>query len=64
MNLKKEQEELLKKYNINLSDYSNIQELLMAIDDEMTDYLDENDEPLPEFLELQKLYDEIYGQKY
>ncbi len=58
----KEQEQILKKYNIELSDYNTIAQLLIDIDDEMTNYLNESDEPLPEFYELQKVYDELYKE--
>ncbi len=58
MNLKEEQIEILKKYNINY-DVKNVKELLINIDLVMTDYVDENDEPTKDFLILEKLYDEI-----
>lgn len=59
MVITEEQKKQLEKYNIEISDVKNI---LLELDDEMTDHLDENDEPLPEFYEIQKLYDEIYKQ--
>lgn len=51
---------ILKKYNIDIEEYDNLNELLLEIDDAMTSYVDEHDEPLTEFLELEKIYDEIY----
>ena len=62
MNIKvtEEEKKILKKYNIDIEDYNNLNELLLEIDDAMTSYVDENDEPLPEFLELEKLYDSIF----
>ena len=59
MVITEEQKKQLEKYNIEISDVKNI---LLELDDEMTDHLDENDEPLSEFYEIQKLYDEIYKQ--
>ena len=34
--------------------------MLIGIDDEMTTHVDEHDEPLEEFLELEKVYDRIF----
>lgn len=55
------QKTILKKYKI---DYNtdDINELLKRIDFEMTKYVDKNDEPLKDFLILEKIYDEIYDQ--
>ena len=65
MKLSEKQKEILNKYSIPFKDkYSSVDEinaLLLKIDDEMTVHVDENDEPLEEFLILEKLYDEIYN---
>lgn len=58
--ISEEDKNILKKYNIDINDFNNLKELLLEIDDEMTSYVDENDEPLKEFIELQKVYDRIY----
>ena len=58
--ISEEDKNILKKYNINIDDFNNLKELLLEIDDEMTIYVDEHDEPLKEFIELQKVYDRIY----
>lgn len=58
------QKQILKKYRIDVENYSTLRELLLEIDDEMTSHVDENDEPLSEFLELEKVYDEIFSQNY
>lgn len=62
MNIKvtDEEKKILKKYNIDIEEYDNLNELLLEIDDAMTSYVDEHDEPLPEFLELEKIYDSIF----
>lgn len=57
--LKKEQIKILDKYNINYK-VDNLRELLINIDYVMTEYVDEQDEPLKQFLELERVYDEIY----
>lgn len=57
--LKKEQIKILDKYNINYK-VDNLRELLINIDYVMTEYVDEQDEPLEQFLELERVYDEIY----
>lgn len=51
---------ILKKYNIDYLKYKEINDLLDEINDIMVSYVDKNDEPLKEFLELEKVYDEIY----
>lgn len=55
-----EDKEILKKYNIDINEYNNLRDLLIEIDDEMTTHVDEHDEPLEEFLELEKVYDRIF----
>ena len=62
MNIKitDEEKKILKKYNIDIEEYDNLNELLLEIDDAMTSYVDEHDEPLSEFLELEKVYDSIF----
>ena len=62
MNIKitDEEKKILKKYNIDIEEYDNLNELLLEIDDAMTSYVDEHDEPLSEFLELEKIYDSIF----
>ena len=52
--------EILKKYNIYVNEYDRLRDLLIGIDDEMTTHVDEHDEPLEEFLELEKVYDRIF----
>lgn len=52
--------EILKKYKIDYLKYNELNDLLDVINDIMVSYVDENDEPLREFIELEKLYDEIY----
>lgn len=59
MILKKEQIKILDKYNINYK-VDNLRESLINIDYVMTEYVDEQDEPLEQFLELERVYDEIY----
>ncbi len=51
---------LLNKYKIDVDKFDEINDLLDELNDIMVSYVDENDEPLPEFLELEKIYDEIY----
>lgn len=55
-----EDKKFLKKYNINVEKYKNLKDLLVDIDAEMTKYVDEHDEPLKEFIELERVYDRIY----
>lgn len=55
-----EEKKILKKYNIDVEKYNGLNELLLEIDDEMTSHVDEYDEPLPEFFELEKVYDSIF----
>ena len=50
---------ILEKYSIDVKKYDDLEDLLFEIDDVMTSYVDEYDEPLPEFLELEKVYDAI-----
>ena len=58
--ISEEQKMILKKYNIDPDVYDKLDDLLFEIDDEMTIHVDKNDEPLKEFKELEKVYDEIY----
>lgn len=58
--INEEQKLILEKYKIKVEDYEEINNLLDEINDVMISFVDEHDEPLPEFLELEKLYDEIY----
>lgn len=61
MKITEEQKSILKKYNISYENFIDIDDLLDKIDEVMMDnYLDEDDEPLPDFLILQKVYDGIY----
>ena len=53
-------DKILKKYNIDYRKYNTLNDLLDDINDEMVSYRDKDDEPLPQFLELEKVYDEIY----
>jgi len=59
VNLTQEQIELCEKYNID-HDVKSIGELLTNIDDVMTDYLDERDDPTDDFRIIERLYDEVY----
>ena len=64
MELTQEQKELLMKHNISFKDkyedYDEAYPLLDKMDEYMLEnLLDERDEPLPEFLKLQKLYDDV-----
>lgn len=58
--ISEEDKNILKRYNIDIDSFSDLEQLLFEIDDEMTSYVDENDEPLKEFMKLQKVYDRIY----
>lgn len=60
--LNEKQKEILRKYNIDYLKYKEINELLDEINDKMISYVDYKDEPLEEFLELEKVYDEIFYQ--
>lgn len=60
MNLSDEQIKVLNKYNIDYKKCEDISDLLDILNDEMISYVDDNDEPTEEFLELQKVYDSIY----
>lgn len=60
MNLPDEQKQILAKYKIDYSKCENISDLLDLINETMISFVDENDEPTNEFLELQKVYDAIY----
>lgn len=55
---------ILDKYKIPYQDIDldidEIEDLFVLINNYMIDFVDENDEPLAEFLELQDLYDDIY----
>lgn len=60
--LNEKQKEILRKYNIDYLKYKEINELLDEINDKMISYVDYKDEPLEEFIELEKVYDEIFYQ--
>lgn len=51
---------ILMKYGIDVTKYDKLNDLLIEIDDEMTSHIDEHDEPLKEFLELERVYDRIF----
>ena len=53
---------LLTEYDINPDEFTSITELLIKINSVMVDFIDEDDEPLDEFLELERVYDQIYAQ--
>ena len=57
--LTQEQIDICEKYNINYYVRTK-KELLINIDDVMTDYVDENDEPTEDFMIIEKLYDDIF----
>ena len=59
LKIKDSSKKILDKYKINYN-IEDVDELLLAIDDIMTDYVDDHDEPLEQFLELEQIYDEIY----
>ena len=56
------QKDVMAKYDINPCSFDTKRELLLEINSVMVDFIDEDDEPLDEFLELEKLYDEIFVQ--
>ena len=66
--IKEEEQKILSKYdNIKYKKYlementeENVEALLEEIDDELIQYRDEDDEPLPEWLELERIRDRIY----
>lgn len=68
INISEKDQMVLSKYkNIKYKKYlqmeatkKNINELLEEIDDELIEYRDENDEPLYEWLELERIRDRIY----
>lgn len=60
IHISEEDKKILKKYNINADEYNDLSELLLEIDDVMTYYVDEHDEPLKEFIELEQVYDRIF----
>ncbi len=51
---------ILEKYNIDYKQYDNVDDLLCTIDEEELKYYDKNYEPLKEYFELEKVYDEIF----
>ena len=59
LKIKDSSKKILDNYKINYN-VDNVNELLLAIDDIMTDYVDDKGEPLEKFLELEQIYDEIY----
>ena len=61
MRITDKQKDILTKYQINY-DTDDLSEMLKRIDWVMTDYVDEHDEPLKDFLILEKVYDEILTQ--
>lgn len=58
--LNENQKKILNKYKIDYKKYHEINDLLDEINDIMVSFVDEEDEPLPEFIELEDLYDSIY----
>lgn len=70
--INKKDQEILSKYdNIKYKKYlementeENVEALLEEIDDELIEYRDENDEPLEEWLELEKIRDRIYNSYF
>lgn len=62
--LTNEQKLILEKYNISYELTMSTNEILEIIDEEMLKYLDKNYEPTPEYLELEKLYDNIYDSNF
>lgn len=57
--LKKEQIDILEKYNIEYKNKS-IKEILEILDEEMLKYMDKNYNPTPDYMVLERLYDSIY----
>lgn len=60
MRITQDQIKILKKYKIDYTKYDDISDLLDIINDKMVSYINENDEPTDEFIELQNIYDSIY----
>lgn len=52
--------EILDKYEVNYKSIDNIDDFLVELFDKMQDYLDKDDNPTKEYLELEKVYYEIY----
>jgi len=61
LKIKEEQKRILEKFNIDYK-VDDLRVLLDNIDFIMTDYRDENDEPLEEWLILEKVFDNIRYQ--
>jgi hypothetical protein len=57
--LSNEQINILKKYNIPYENKS-IKEILDLLDEEMLKYLNKEYNPTPKYIELEKLYDNIF----
>lgn len=60
MKLTDKQMEILDKYEVNYKSIDNIDDFLVELFDKMQDYLDKDDNPTKEYLELEKVYYEIY----
>ncbi len=56
-----EQKKILDKYSIEYAKFDEVNDLLDSINDTMLTFVDNNDEPLPQFIELENLYDSIYN---
>lgn len=56
-----EQKKILDKYLIEYAKFDEVNDLLDSINDTMLTFVDNNDEPLPQFIELENLYDSIYN---
>ncbi len=56
-----EQKKILDKYSIEYAKFNEVNDLLDSINDTMLTFVDNNDEPLPQFIELENLYDSIYN---
>ena len=63
MNLSDKQKEILDKYKIDYRTIDDVVDLLTEIFVRSGDFLDKDDEPLPECLELEDLYYEIYNEE-
>jgi len=60
INVSQEDKDTLTSYKIEVDNYRTLSDLLDIIDEVMVSYVDEQDEPLEDFLILEKIYDRIY----
>jgi len=60
INVSQEDKDTLTSYKIEVDNYRTLSDLLDIIDEVMVSFVDEQDEPLEDFLILEKIYDRIY----